>query len=203
MRDFAAQHAIPPRLQVPTGSPWHRAVTGHGWTRDTEHPAGDRVLVMVGPLAKLTSPPELGEVTLSVAAEPDQEWWRLAGDAPVTEGQRHVLGGVGNWTTPGSGWLQGIGGQPVGAVRAVVLEEHLCLARLTVLPQYRRRGLATALLDEAARWAVVRGARWCAAQIAEQNHATIGLYRRLGLRPHHEYEYLRPGDEPAAIPSGP
>jgi N-acetylglutamate synthase len=201
VRDFAAQHAIPPRLQVPTGSPWHRAVTGHGWTRDTEHPAGDRVLVMVGPLAQLASPPELGEVTLSVAAEPDQEWWRVAGDAPVTEGQRHVLGGVGLDDT-GFG-LASIGGQPVGAVRAVVLEEHLCLARLTVLPQYRRRGLASALLDEAARWAVVRGARWCAAQIAEQNHAAIGLYRKLGLRPHHEYEYLRPGDEPAAIPSGP
>jgi ribosomal protein S18 acetylase RimI-like enzyme len=194
VRDFAEQHAVPPRLQVPTGSPWHRAVTEQGWTRDTGHPAGHRVLVMVGPVAQLASAHEPPEVRLSVLDEPDQDWWRIAGDTPVTEGPRYVLRGTGLDET-GFG-LVSIGDRVAGAIRAVVLEEHLHLARLTVLPRDRRRGLALALLDAAARWAVVRGARWCVLQVAEQDHAAAGLCRRLGLRPHHEYEYLRPGDAP-------
>jgi ribosomal protein S18 acetylase RimI-like enzyme len=194
VRRFAAEHGLAPRLQVPTGSPWHRAVSEHGWTLDTEHRAGSRVLVMVGALARLTSPVEQDGVRLTVRDEPDQDWWRIVGDPPVTEGQRDVLRAA---DLPEVGFgLARIGDRAVGGMRLVALDEHLHLSALAVLPQYRRRGLAVALLDTAARWALPRGARWCVLQVARQNDTAIGLYRRLGFRPHHEYEYLRP-EEPA------
>lgn len=191
VRDFAGRHAVAPRLQVPSGSPWYRAVTEQGWTPDTGHPAGHRVLVLVGPVAQLATPDEPDGVRCGVADEPGEGWWRVAGEPPVTEGQRHVLRGAG-LEHAGFG-LADIGGRAVGAIRTVVLEEHLYLSRLVVAPEHRRRGLALALLDASARWAVARGARWCVLQVAESNHAAVGLYRRLGFRPHHEYEYLRPG----------
>jgi ribosomal protein S18 acetylase RimI-like enzyme len=194
VRRFAAEHGLAPRLQVPTGSPWHRTVSEHGWTPDTEHQEGSRVLVMVGAVARLASPVAQAGVRLTVRDEPDQDWWRIAGDPPVTEGQRGVPRAA---DLPEVGFgLARIGDRAVGGMRLVALDEHLHLARLAVLPQYRRRGLAVALLDAAARWALPRGARWCVLQVAQQNDAAIGLYRRLGFQPHHECEYLRP-EEPA------
>jgi ribosomal protein S18 acetylase RimI-like enzyme len=44
----------------------------------------------------------------------------------------------------------------------------------------------------AAGWGVSRGARWCVLQVAEQNAPAVALYQRLGFRPHHRYQYLRP-----------
>jgi ribosomal protein S18 acetylase RimI-like enzyme len=35
-------------------------------------------------------------------------------------------------------------------------------------------------------------ANWCVLQVAEHNTAALALYRRLGFRLHHRYQYLRP-----------
>ena len=190
VREFAGRHGIAPRLQVPVDTPWHRAVVEHGWTLDTGHGAGCRVLVMVGSLSRLSASIEPDDVRLHIAEEPGADWWEVVGAAPANEGQRHVLRGA-TLDQVGFG-LASAGASAVGAVRAVVLEDHLQVAQLMVLAHYRRRGLASALLGMVARWALERDARWGVLQVAEHNEAAITLYRRLGFRTHHHYEYLRP-----------
>jgi ribosomal protein S18 acetylase RimI-like enzyme len=62
-----------------------------------------------------------------------------------------------------------------------------------VAADYRRRGLGLAMMRAAAQWAMTRAAaNWCVLQVAEHNTAALALYRRLGFRLHHRYQYLRP-----------
>jgi N-acetylglutamate synthase len=202
VRAFAAEHDIPPKAQVATGSPWARAVTAHGWTRDDSHPAGADVAVLVGELPGLAEldeqPLEAGEdwladVRFSVAEQrPDPDWWWLSADHPVSDAQRHVLTAPG-LDHVGFGLAREPGGQVVGVVRLVVVDGHLHVARLRVATAYRRHGLGVALMRAAARWGTSRAAaRWCVLQVAERNTAALALYRGLGFRPHHRYQYLAP-----------
>ncbi|NND75224.1 MAG: GNAT family N-acetyltransferase [Ilumatobacter sp.] len=59
------------------------------------------------------------------------------------------------------------------------------LQRLAVRPDARRRGTASALVDDALRWMRRRGAGRALVNTAADNEAAIALYRRLGfvLRP--------------------
>jgi ribosomal protein S18 acetylase RimI-like enzyme len=199
VRTFAAEHELVPKVQVPTGSPWHRAITGQGWELAAEHPAGASVLAMIGEVARLAAPAEPSGVRFTVANQPDDGWWALAGEPPITEGQRHVLLGAGldrvgfgsaSPRTGSTGPTAATG--PAAVVRLAVVDEHLYLAQLAVLPEFRRQGLAIGLMDAAAGWALTQGARWIVLQVAEHNTTAIRLYERLGLRVHHRYEYLRP-----------
>lgn len=210
VRRFAAEHGLPPKVQVPRDSPWHRTVLAYGWRTDDTHPAGADVAVLVHELPELTQPAELADpaeaterlpdgLRLTIDEQPDPDWWRLIAGHPVTGAQRHVL------TAPGlshrgfgvariSGPVDGDPGEDtvIGAMRIVVLDGHLYVARLTVMPEYRRRGVAVALMGAAARWASARSARWCVLQVAEHNTAALALYRRLGFRKHHVFQFLRP-----------
>jgi ribosomal protein S18 acetylase RimI-like enzyme len=202
VRTFAAEHEVVPRIQVPISSPWHRAITDQGWRLDSEHAAGANVVVMVGEVAGLASGHVAAEARTRIDVAPTDRWWELAGVPPLNAGQRHVLRGVG---LPSIGfglvWTEGVE-LAVGAVRLAALDEHLYLSTLTVLPEHRGRGLATALLDAAARWGVTQ-ARWVVLQVAEHNTAAITLYRRFGLREHHRYEYLIPPSAGSAEPPEP
>jgi ribosomal protein S18 acetylase RimI-like enzyme len=213
VRAFAAEHGMPPRVQVATGSPWQREVAAHGWVLDEGRPAGADVSVLVAELAELADPSDgvgpldsagFAPPRIAVDDRPGEEWWELSADHPVTDAQRHVL------TAPGLAHV-GFGvaretagpdpadrdtGPVVGVVRLAMVDEHLHVARLAVAPPYRRRGLGASIMRAAAGWGVTRGARWCVLQVAEHNDAAVALYQRLGFRPHHRYQYLRPAGEP-------
>jgi ribosomal protein S18 acetylase RimI-like enzyme len=190
VRGFAAQHELTPMVATALDTPWQRAVLGQGWLPHHEHPAGPRSAVLVTPLGRLAEQSTPGEVQLSIDDDPHPAWWELAGQRPITDAQRHVLGAPG---LPQVGFgLARVAGTPVGAVRAVVLDEHLYAARLVVSAQHRRRGLGVALMAASARWAQQRGAGWCVLQVAERNAAALAFYRSLGFTVHHRYEYLRP-----------
>ncbi|MBO0851073.1 MAG: GNAT family N-acetyltransferase [Pseudonocardia sp.] len=193
---FAAEHGLAPRAQVPRDSPWERALAGQGWLLDDTHSAGAEVTVLVTELSELAeviglaaARPPAG-VRMAIEEHPGEDWWRLTADHPVTAEQRYVL------TAPGLAHI-GFGtaradDTAIGSVRLAVLDEHLHVARLAVTPEHRGHGVAVALMGAAARWAVARSARWCVLQVADSNAAALGLYRRLGFRPHHRYRYLRP-----------
>lgn len=196
-REFAVAHRLPPRIQVPEGAPWHAEVAGQGWVPDSAHRAGWRVEVLVGELSRFTgaSPPKETNVTVE-----GRERWRVAAvehedgrfDQRFEIAQEHVL------TAPALPHVAFAvarrGAELVGAARLAVLDEHLHVTRLSVTEEHRRRGLATALMDTAARWAQQRGARWSVLQVSCENTAALEFYRRLGCTPHHRYLYLRPGD---------
>ncbi|MDT7611197.1 MAG: N-acetylglutamate synthase [Pseudonocardiales bacterium] len=145
----------------------------------------------------LEPPVPVDGVALAIGEQPDEDWWRLTADHPLTRAQRHVL------TAPGVEYVgYGVarepGGEAVGVVRLAVVDGHLYVARLAVADGYRRRGLGVALMRAAAQWGMTRaGAQWCVLQVAEHNAPALGLYRRLGFRVHHRYQYLRPGSPTA------
>ena len=46
---------MPPRVHVPMGSPWDRAVAAAGWVLDAGHEAGAEVAVLVADVERLAA----------------------------------------------------------------------------------------------------------------------------------------------------
>jgi ribosomal protein S18 acetylase RimI-like enzyme len=189
VRAFAAAHGVPPRVTVPIGSPWDTAVSRAGWGLDVGHAAGAEVAVLVTELAGLTAAD--GPWTITAPDRPAPAWWALGlrGGTP-TAVQRHVL-------DPADGstafvLARDASGAAVGQVRATVVQDHLHLSWLEVVPAARRQGLARALTATAAGWALARGARFGVLQVALHNTGARALYASTGWTEHHRYRYLVP-----------
>jgi ribosomal protein S18 acetylase RimI-like enzyme len=193
VRAFAERTGIGPRVQVPIGSPWDTAVAAEGWVLDAGHEAGAEVTVHVAGLAGLADLPAPGRTgrpsEVEVAARPSAAWWDHAAGGEPGAAQRGVL-------DPGrdTAFLMVLGpdGTALGTLRAAVVEDHLHLSVLEVLPAARRRGLATGLVAAAAAWGRDQGARWAVLQVALHNTGALALYDRLGFVEHHRYRYLVP-----------
>jgi N-acetylglutamate synthase len=210
VRDFAAEHGVPPRVHVATGSPWDRAVAAAGWVLDSGHEAGAEVAVLVADVERLaaaidrtatehtalrshnaaTRPPEQhydSEVPNVVLVDrPDYAWWALALGREPTADERWVL-------APARGPGTAFGLVPgAGVIRAAVVGDHLHLSRLAVVPAARRTGVGTRLTAAAAVWGRQHGARWAVLQAALHNTAARALYDALGATEHHRYRYLVP-----------
>jgi N-acetylglutamate synthase len=180
---FAAAHGTTPRVQVPVGSPWDRAVADAGWVLDAGHAAGAEVAVLVADAAHLAVPAEDG---VRFTERADAAWWALALGRDPTPAERGVL-------DPGPPLPTGFGRvDGAGVIRAVVVDDHVHLSRLAVAPHARRAGVATRLTAAAAAWGRDRGARWAVLQVALDNAPARALYERLGAVEHHRYRYLVP-----------
>ena len=53
---------------------------------------------------------------------------------------------------------------------------------LYVIPEYRRRGIAKILLQQAESWAKTRGDRQIGLQVFPQNQAAVNLYQNMGFQ---------------------
>ncbi len=195
VRGFAREHGVPPRVHVPVGSPWDRAVASAGWVLDAGHAKGAEVSVLVAAVADTAvadAPVPPPDVRIELPGRPSDDWWRLAVGGPPTPAQRHVLAGA-----PGTafGAVHDPAGTLLGQVRATVVADHVHLSMLEVVPAARRRGYATALLAAAGAWGRARGAAWAVLQVALQNDRARALYDRLGYVEHHRYRYLVPPGE--------
>lgn len=180
--DFAHDHAIAPVVQAVVGGAAERAIEAAGWVPHTGHPAGHLVSVLTGPLGA-------GGEDISVLAAPTAAWWELTiGRSDPTDAQRHVL------TTGQVGYpVAYVMGITAGAVRAAVVDDVLHISRLAVRPEYRRRGLASALMAACGPWAAERGATRTVLQVAVDNRDALALYEGLGFTEHHRYRYWVPG----------
>lgn len=195
VRAFSAAHAIPPRVAVPVGSPWDTAVAREGWVLDVGHEAGAEVSVLVAGLAEqagLDRSDTDGRWTITLPERPSPDWWALGlhGGTP-SAAQRHVLDPGGS---PRTAFVLATdrSGAAVGQVRATVVEDHLHVSWLTVVPGARRAGLATALVAAAASWGRTHGARFGVLQVALHNTGARTLYARTGWTEHHRYRNLVP-----------
>jgi len=65
---------------------------------------------------------------------------------------------------------------------------------MKTLPEARRRGVATRVLEEIARWSEVTGAERMWLQVVGTNSAARALYRRAGLVDSHLYQYRHHAD---------
>jgi ribosomal protein S18 acetylase RimI-like enzyme len=185
VRAFADRNGVEPRVQVPIGSPWDRAVAAQGWVLDAGHEAGAVVSVQVADLETLAA----ADGRRAEWGPPDEAWWRLVLDGPPTPAQRHVLASP---SETGFLLLRDDDGAAVGAGRAVVVDDHLHLSVLTVAAALRRQGYGSGLLAAAAMWGRERGVRWGVLQVAVHNTAALALYAATGWTEHHRYRYLVP-----------
>jgi len=183
---FAQRTGTRPRVQVPVGSPWDRAVEQAGWVLNREHAAGAEVAVLIGDLDPIAAAP----VPLPVALpeRPDPEWFRET-YPPVA---RAVVDPGG--TPPVGFGIARDGSTVLGRVRACLVDGHVHIAMLHTAEAARGRGIATGMLAAAAEWGRERGARWMVLQVALQNAGARSLYGRLGMVEHHRYRYLVPAD---------
>lgn len=180
--DFAHGRGIAPVVQVIQDSDTERAVAAAGWREWSEHAAGHRVAVLVGPLRAEPSEAE-------VLDEPTPAWWELAADSPSpSAAERHVL----STGKVGYGVVE-VEGVTAGAVRGAIVGEWLHVSRLAVRPEFRRRGLASALMSALAGWGRAHGAERWVLQVAEDNTGALKLYSGLGCTEHHRYRYWGPG----------
>lgn len=79
---------------------------------------------------------------------------------------------------------QPIAGLWVGnAIDQVQGDRHACIFLLYVMPQWRQRGIGTALMQRAEAWAHERGDRQIALQVFHDNARALELYTKLGYQP--------------------
>lgn len=153
-----------------------------GWERDTD------VLVLTAPLA---APPPAA-VPVELARTPDDAWltgYRYRGTElpPVarqvlTSAEDVVFAAVRPAPPPA----------PLAAVgRGVLTDGWLGVTAVTVDEQYRRQGLATAVMGALQRWAAERAAHSVYLQVVADNAPALALYRRAGFIEHHRYHYRR------------
>jgi ribosomal protein S18 acetylase RimI-like enzyme len=68
------------------------------------------------------------------------------------------------------------------AIDQVTGDRHAHIFLLYVVPEHRRRGIATALMRYAEDWARNRGDRQMGLQVFQSNQAALNLYTHLGYK---------------------
>ncbi len=194
VRAYAGRSGIGPRVQVPVGTPWDKAVAAEGWVLDVAHEAGAESTVQVVELDHLRRTAlsshrfrrECRSSAVTSTARPDAAWWGVVAGGEPSPARRGVLDPASELP------LAFLRIRDAGALRAALVEDHVHLSVLAVDPAARRQGLASALLAAAAEWGQERGARWGVLQVALHNTGARALYDRLGFVEHHRYRYLVP-----------
>ncbi|SEN53134.1 GNAT family N-acetyltransferase [Actinacidiphila rubida] len=173
-----AERGLPPLVQLPDSSPYAGELAGRGWTRE-----GD-TLVRTAPLAPLTLlPPAAPGEDVTLSRTPDAAWlaaYHRTGEL-AEAAVKVVSGGPSVWfaTMPGA----------IG--RAVVDGRWALFGAVEVIPERRRRGLATAVMGALARQAAAEGATAACLQVEADNAGARALYDRMGFTDHHGYHYRR------------
>lgn len=78
-----------------------------------------------------------------------------------------------------------------GAAFVAIHDDIAMLHGLIVLPDFRRQGLAAAMMAEAARWSAANGAHTLALAVTKANAPANALYAGLGMEPASHYHYRR------------
>jgi N-acetylglutamate synthase len=86
------------------------------------------------------------------------------------------------------------GDRVAGVVRGSMAQRWAGLTAMEVDPEYRRRGLGSALVAAVAQWAWKKGARSMYLQVGEGNESARNFYESAGFEFHHTYAYLTPQD---------
>ncbi|MCR6486439.1 GNAT family N-acetyltransferase [Amycolatopsis sp. OK19-0408] len=194
--DFAHDRGIPPMAQVLRDSPNEHAIAAEGWVEAKRHHRGHEVVVLTTPLPPKRHFPYESDASgrrdatfvMKVADEPTPGWWELTlGAGEDSPAARSVL--TGGKVGYGVATLDGV---TAGVVRGALVDGWLHVGRLEVSPDFRRRGLASALMGGLHAWGAEHGAGQAVLQVAEGNSGALALYAGLGYAPHHRYRYWVP-----------
>lgn len=71
---------------------------------------------------------------------------------------------------------------PSGALLFRIVADEMEILRIAVARSFRRRGIASRLLERGVALAAEKGASACFLEVRSSNAAAVGLYERLGFR---------------------
>lgn len=196
VRDFYAEHALPPLAQVVVDSPEHRTLESAGWI--SARPGEADTAFQIASLSQVMRATRrlrqsvVPDVSLSTTVSPawlaadDRRAWTGPAAVKVLEGPVHVCFGC-VYATPSEG-----DEHLIAKGRAAYDADWVGVTNLWVSPDHRRRGLGVAVLEKLLGWGAELGARTTYLQTRGDNLAALALYERLGFTTHHTYRYLAP-----------
>lgn len=188
VEEFYAQRGLPARYQLSPASPpgLDELLQARGYAADGH--AFVQVADIEGILSTMST---TGQVACSLAATPSAEWFGVydlaeGGRASEREGREKILRGI---VSPKAYVLLSLGGRPASVGLGVLHGEWLGLFCMATHPEYRRRGLAAAVLGHLAGWAREQGGRRVYLQVMTSNGPAIRLYEKVGFRTLYQYHY--------------
>ncbi|MFE1413843.1 GNAT family N-acetyltransferase [Streptomyces sp. NPDC058746] len=178
-----AERDLPAYVQAATGAAGTQELLcaeleRRGWVSEVS------AEVRIGALAPVADveAPEAGSVRLTRV--PDAEWLGRYGKVSDPDVARRML------VEGPSVWFAALpGGRAIG--RLVVDGRWAGFAAVTVDPEHRREGLATAVMAALARRALEEGASAAWLQVETDNAGARALYDGLGFTTHHTYHHYR------------
>jgi GNAT superfamily N-acetyltransferase len=180
-----AERGLPSYVQTATGAAGTQellcaALDERGWEREVSAEVRIAALAPVGD----ADAPAADDVRLT--RTPDAAWLGRYGRVKDPEVARRML------VEGPSVWFASLaGGRAIG--RCVVDGRWAGFAAVTVDPEHRRGGLATAVMAALARRALEEGASAAWLQVEAENGGARALYDGMGFASHHAYHHYRPG----------
>lgn len=191
VRRWYGERDLPPYIQTGTGAEDAQEalcadLEEHGWRREVTAEVRIAALAPVGDR-------DVDISAVRLTREPDDAW--LSRYQRFETPGPHVLEVLGSgpsvWfaTVPGDGPA---GAPPAAIGRCVVDGRWAGFMAVEVGPEYRRRGLATAVMTALARTALDEGASAAWLQVETDNEGARALYDGMGFALHHSYHHFRP-----------
>jgi ribosomal protein S18 acetylase RimI-like enzyme len=87
-----------------------------------------------------------------------------------------------------------VDGRPAAVGLGVLEDGWVGVFNMVTRPEFRRRGLATAVLRALGRWAAGHGAERAYLQVVADNTPAVALYARLGFGTRYQYHYRTAGE---------
>lgn len=203
IKSFYASHNLPVRIAVPDriAKPTQALVAGPEWT------IGPDIVVMTRPLdsdlppTEMALAPDVANVQVDIANQPDDDWLELYHFRGETLPEhalqllREEIDGrmcFGRLCLPDDS--EPSGKRTVAITRGTLTESDdgrvwLGFSAVEVAADMRRKGLGTLLGIHMMHWGAENGADAAYLQVLGSNEAGIALYRTLGFTEHHRHRY--------------
>ncbi|QNE18470.1 GNAT family N-acetyltransferase [Kribbella qitaiheensis] len=178
---FYDERGLPPLALVRVGTTLDAEFRQQGWVES--RPGESDALVLLTSLDLVNGVPAY---EVEVNDHPDADWYGTAFEGEVPAPAPAVMEGA-----PKAVFASiREGGKVVAVGRGSMTGHWLGIDGVRVDPAYRRRGLATAVLQGLARWSGAQGGRRTYLEVLESNAAAVSTYLSLGYAEAYRYRYL-------------
>jgi GNAT superfamily N-acetyltransferase len=178
---FYDERNLPPLALIRLNTPLEAEFRRQGWV--DARPGQSDALVLHTSLDLVNGEPAY---EVEVHEKPDTAWYEAAFEGEVPAPAPTVMEGAPK--TVFASIHQD--GKIVAVGRGSMTGHWLGVDGIRVAPAYRRRGLATAVLQGLARWSGGQGGRRTYLEVLEENTAALGTYLSLGYAEAYRYRYL-------------